>query len=70
MKRIIILGCTGSIGTTTLQAIRDKTLPFKVVGLSSNTRSEELLSLAHEFQAEAICSTGSFFTLYGFLLVF
>ena len=62
MKRIIILGCTGSIGTTTLQAIRSKALPFKVVGLSSNTRSKELLSLAHEFQAEAICTTGSSLT--------
>ncbi len=62
MKRIIILGCTGSIGTTTLQAIRSKSLPFRVVGLSSNTRSRELLSLAHEFQAEALCTTGSSLT--------
>ncbi len=62
MKRIIILGCTGSIGTTTLQAIRNKALPFQVVGLSSNTRSKELLSLAREFKAEAICTTGSSLT--------
>ncbi len=59
MKRIIILGCTGSIGTTTLQAIRSKALPFQVVGLSSNTRSKELLSLAREFRSEALCTTGS-----------
>ncbi|MGH0052744.1 MAG: 1-deoxy-D-xylulose-5-phosphate reductoisomerase [Sphaerochaetaceae bacterium] len=59
MKRIIILGCTGSIGTTTLQAIRNKDLPLQVVGLSSNTRRQELVALAREFKAEALCLTGA-----------
>ncbi len=59
MKRIIILGCTGSIGTTALQAIRSKALPFKVVGLSSNMRFKELFSLAREFNVEAVCLTGA-----------
>ncbi|MGE4584070.1 MAG: 1-deoxy-D-xylulose-5-phosphate reductoisomerase [Sphaerochaeta sp.] len=59
MKRIIILGCSGSIGTTALQAIRSRQLPLKVVGLSSHTNSGALISLGMEFGVEAICLTSS-----------
>lgn len=60
MKRIIILGCTGSIGTTALQAIRSKNLPIKVVALSAHSNEKALIALGDEFHAEAICLTSSY----------
>ncbi len=59
MKRVIILGCTGSIGTTALEAIRSKHLDLRVVGLSSHTNAVKLVALAKEFSVESACLTGS-----------
>lgn len=59
MKRVIILGCTGSIGSTALQAIRTKHLDLEVVGLSAHSNASLLVSLAREFSAKAICLTSS-----------
>lgn len=58
MKRVIILGCTGSIGSTALEAIRTKHLDLTVVGLSANSNARQLVALAREFSSEAICLTG------------
>ncbi len=41
MKKIIILGATGSIGTTCLNSIREKSLPLKVVGLSAKFKQRK-----------------------------
>ncbi|NCC63378.1 MAG: 1-deoxy-D-xylulose-5-phosphate reductoisomerase [Spirochaetia bacterium] len=60
MKRIIILGCTGSIGSTAIQAIRDKNLPLEVVGLSAHTNATTLKALAQEFSVEAVCLTSAY----------
>lgn len=57
MKRVIILGCTGSIGSTALQAIRDNLAPLRVVGLCAHTNAQRLEALAKEFGAEAVCLT-------------
>ena len=59
MKRVIILGCTGSIGSTALEAIRTKHLQLQVVGLSAHTNAPHLIALAHEFSAKAICLTSA-----------
>ena len=59
MKRVIILGCTGSIGSTALRAIRKGELPIQVVGLSSNTDMNALSALALEFKVEAVCLTST-----------
>lgn len=59
MKRVIILGCTGSIGSTALEAIRTKHLDLQVVGLSAHTNAPQLIALAHEFSAQAICLTST-----------
>jgi len=48
-KRIIVLGATGSIGTSTLDVVRHDPERFKVVGLSANRSREALLALAGEF---------------------
>jgi 1-deoxy-D-xylulose-5-phosphate reductoisomerase len=58
-KRVVILGCTGSIGTTAIQAIRDKKMAISVVGLSAHSNEEALVSLARELSCTSICLTGS-----------
>jgi len=54
MKKILILGSTGSIGTTTLNVIRDFKDKFKVVGLSTRGNVETLLHQIEEFRPEAV----------------
>ncbi len=58
MKKVVILGCTGSIGTTAIQAIRDKKLAVSVVGLSAHSNEKALIALAKELSCTAICLTG------------
>lgn len=57
MKRIVILGSTGSIGTQTLDIIRQHRDKFKVVGLSAHHNTEKLQEQVAEFQPEAVCVT-------------
>ena len=59
MKRIAILGSSGSIGQTTLTAIRTHALPLSVVSLTSHTSVDRLIADGREFSAEALCSTGT-----------
>jgi 1-deoxy-D-xylulose-5-phosphate reductoisomerase len=54
MKRIIVLGSTGSIGTTTLNVIRDFKDKFKVVGLSTKGNIKTLSFQIEEFRPEAV----------------
>ena len=49
MKRIVVLGSTGSIGTQTLDVVRRHADKLEVVGLAVNTRADELLAQAREF---------------------
>jgi 1-deoxy-D-xylulose-5-phosphate reductoisomerase len=49
MRRICILGSTGSIGTQTLHVIRQHPDKFKVVGLAAHSNSELLKQQAAEF---------------------
>ena len=48
-RRVIILGATGSIGTTCLNAIRNGKLYAQVVGLVGKSTIEKLISLSKEF---------------------
>ena len=59
MKRVVILGCTGSIGSTAIQAIRDKKMAVSVVGLSAHSNEDALVLLARELSCPSICLTGS-----------
>ena len=54
MKNISILGSTGSIGTQTLEIVRQFPNEFKVVGLTANKNSELLLKQIKEFKPKAI----------------
>ena len=42
MKKVLVLGCTGSIGTSTLNIIRNESEKFSVCGLSAHTKKESL----------------------------
>ncbi|MDO8519048.1 MAG: 1-deoxy-D-xylulose-5-phosphate reductoisomerase, partial [Deltaproteobacteria bacterium] len=50
MKKISILGSTGSIGLSTLEIVRKHPDRFKVVGLAGGSRVEELAKQASEFK--------------------
>ncbi|WP_428768268.1 1-deoxy-D-xylulose-5-phosphate reductoisomerase [Treponema sp. HNW] len=48
-KKVLVLGCTGSIGTSTLDIIRAFPGRFEVCGLSAHTNQKKLNGLAAEF---------------------
>ncbi|MBI2650226.1 1-deoxy-D-xylulose-5-phosphate reductoisomerase [Candidatus Woesearchaeota archaeon] len=54
MKHISILGSTGSIGTQTLEIVRQFPNEFKVVGLTTNKNSDLLLKQIKEFKPKAV----------------
>src|SRR3989339_777437 len=53
MKHLSILGSTGSIGTQTLDIVRQFPNEFKIVGLTANKNSELLLKQIKEFKPKA-----------------
>jgi 1-deoxy-D-xylulose-5-phosphate reductoisomerase len=55
--RIVVLGATGSIGTSTLDVARHLSPRIEVVGLSAHNRAELLLDQAHEFRPRFVCLT-------------
>ncbi len=50
MKEVAILGSTGSIGTQTLEVIREYKEDFELIGLLAKRASEKLLNQAREFK--------------------
>lgn len=54
MKKVVVLGSTGSIGTQTLDVVRRHPDKLQVVALASGRSVEETLAQAREFSAEAI----------------
>jgi len=58
-KRIIILGCTGSIGTTAAEIVRELPDVFEIAGLSAQKNARGLLRIACEFSVEETALTGS-----------
>ena len=55
MKKLSILGSTGSIGTQTLDIIRENPKEFKIVALSTNKNIELLKKQIKEFKPELVC---------------
>lgn len=55
IKRIILLGSTGSIGTQTLDIVRENPDKFKIVALTCKNRVENLIKQIQEFKPEAVC---------------
>ncbi|MBB6481312.1 1-deoxy-D-xylulose-5-phosphate reductoisomerase [Spirochaeta isovalerica] len=58
MKKVIVLGSTGSIGTSALDIIRSNRDDFQLTGLSANSRETELLAQAAEFSVSSLALTG------------
>jgi 1-deoxy-D-xylulose-5-phosphate reductoisomerase len=54
MKKVAILGSTGSIGTQTLDVVGRHPERFAVVGLAAGTRVAELLAQALRFEAKVV----------------
>ncbi len=54
-KRIVILGSTGSIGTSALTVARQIPERMEVVGLAAGTRVEDLEAQAQEFGVSHLC---------------
>ncbi len=48
-KRVLVLGCTGSIGTSTLDIIRNEKNKYIACGLTANKAGDKLQQLAAEF---------------------
>ena len=57
MKKVAVLGATGSIGTSTLEVIRAHSDRFKIVLASSHNNKGELIRIATEFQIPEIVIT-------------
>ena len=55
MKGVYIVGASGSIGTQTLDVIREYSNEFKVIGLSLGHDLEKARAIVEEFKPEIIC---------------
>lgn len=55
MKKILILGSTGSIGCQALDIIRENSDKFKAAGLSCRSRVDVIIEQIKEFRPEAVC---------------
>ena len=57
-KRIIVLGCTGSIGGNTATVLKKNRDLFEVSGISAHTDESGLLKFADSFNVPNVCLTG------------
>jgi 1-deoxy-D-xylulose-5-phosphate reductoisomerase len=56
-KRVILLGATGSIGSSTLKVARDLPDRIEIVGMAAARSSDELARHAAEFNCRQLCLT-------------
>jgi len=54
MKRLVILGSTGSVGENTLRLVDGQRTRFKVVGLAAHRNAERLLEQARSFDVPVV----------------
>lgn len=54
MKKILILGATGSIGKSALKVVKKYPEKFKIVGITANRNKEQLLEISEEFSVRNI----------------
>ncbi len=48
-KKVVLLGATGSIGSNTLEVLRELSATLELYGIAGNTRERELGAIAREF---------------------
>ena len=54
MKELIILGSCGSIGTQTLEIVREFSDKFKVIGISIGRNLEKAIEIINEFKPKIV----------------
>ncbi len=57
-KKVIILGCTGSIGKSTIDVIKSMPGDFEISALSAHLNENELLNLSRIFNVQNLALTG------------
>jgi 1-deoxy-D-xylulose-5-phosphate reductoisomerase len=55
MKRVVLLGSTGSIGTSTLKVADDLPDHIRVVGLAAGNNAQLLIEQARRYRPQAVC---------------
>ena len=55
LKKIVLLGCTGSIGDTCFKVLENLGDGYEIVGLGGGTKVEKLIGRAHRWQPQKIC---------------
>ena len=56
MKKVLILGCTGSIGTSTLDIINNMSSDFSVCGLQAHSNKDKLEKLSANYKCPSLLS--------------
>ena len=54
MKKVLVLGCTGSIGTSTLDICDNLNTDFKVCGLQAHSNESKLQTLANKYNCPTL----------------
>ena len=57
-KKVLILGCTGSIGQSSIELMREYPNDFEVVGLTAHTNEAQLTALGREFNCTNLFLSG------------
>ena len=57
MKRLLVLGCTGSIGSSTLNIVKNMPEEFSVCGLQAHSNKDKLSILAADFNCPSLLSS-------------
>jgi 1-deoxy-D-xylulose-5-phosphate reductoisomerase len=55
MKRVVVLGCTGSIGQSTFKVLEGLGPEYQVLGLSGGRQLDKLVNLARSWKAAWVC---------------
>ena len=50
MKRVVLLGCTGSIGTSTLKVVEDQPDRLQLIGLAAGGNADLLIEQCRRHQ--------------------
>ena len=54
-KKIVVLGCTGSIGDTCFKVLENLGAGYEIVGLAGGSKLEKLIGCARRWQPQKIC---------------
>lgn len=57
-KKVLVLGCTGSIGTSALDIINSFPDKFELVGISAHTSADKLKHISQQFNCKNVCLSG------------